>query len=144
MSFICVDANDLRSDNIAVLAKKKGIQISTNGCLSPFTDESWEILAEVIRTTTSLEKLVFNYGDIMTTALQHDRVVDAIAKNLSIKTLDLWQKYVFIEEAKAVAAILKENSTIQIIGHRITSRWTLSSTSTSSDAARARARNNPR
>ena len=114
MSYI--GADDLRRDNLGALLKKKEIQVKADE--SSFTDESWDILAKVIGTTTSLEKLAFS-GDNAVAALQNDKVVDALAKNRTIKTLDLWHAYGGDEGAKAVSAILKKNSTIEAVdlGH---------------------------
>ncbi len=109
-----IGANDLRSENIAVLAKKREILIKGWGSTT-YTDENWDILAEVVRTTTTLEKLFFGATAI---ALQNDKVVEAIAKNRTIKTLDLWRADCGDEGAKAVAAILKENSTIEVVDLR--------------------------
>jgi hypothetical protein len=103
---IMIGANDLRRDNVAKLAKKRVILISG------YTDESWNILAEVIRTTTSLEKLGFE-RKTAAIALQHDKVADALANNRTIKALHLTGAYCGNKGAKAVAAILKENSTIE-------------------------------
>ena len=103
---------DLSRDNIAKLANE--VELRLKGWHSTdYTDKNWDILAEVIRTTTSLEKLVFYHR--FTTALQNDKVVDALAKNRTIKTLDLWKAYCGDEGAKAIAAILKENSTIEVV-----------------------------
>jgi hypothetical protein len=114
-----VVSRDLRRDNVAKLAKKKGILL-WHGNMPAYTDESWNILAEVIRTTTTLEKLMFQRGAPI--ALQHDEVVDALANNRTIKILELWavQRRAVHggyrdEGAKAVAAILKENSTIEVV-----------------------------
>ncbi len=109
-----VDANDLRRDNVALLVKKRDIWISKIDDGSPaYTDENWDILAEVIRKTTTLEKLDFRRKTVI--ALQHDKVFDALTKNRTIKILDLWYAHDGDKGAKAVAAILKENSTIESV-----------------------------
>jgi hypothetical protein len=101
----------LLNDDIA-LVNERGIKISNNGWDSaPYTDESWYILADVIRTTTSLEKLCFEKDAVI--ALQNDEVVEALAKNHTIKTLDLTGAGCGNTGAKAVAAILKENAAIE-------------------------------
>ena len=110
--------SSLKRENIAELAKKRDIWISKIDDGSPaYTDESWAFLAEVVRTTTSLEQLVFQRRT--TTALQNKKVIDALVNDYRIKILDLWKAYCGDEGAKAVAAILKENSTIDFVrlGH---------------------------
>ena len=108
---IYIDADDLRRDNVALLVKKREISI----CRSPvytYTDESWDILAEVIRTTTTLVKLDFPGETAI--ALQNDKVAHALANNRTIKNL-VWcfSSSIGNKEAIAVAAILKQNSTIE-------------------------------
>ena len=76
--------------------------------------ENWNILAGVIWKTTSLEKLVFNGGNTVA-ALQNDRVVSALVNNCTIKELTLREAGCGNEGAKAVASILKENSTIEVV-----------------------------
>ena len=78
---------------------------------APYTDESWYILADVIRTTTSLEKVCFEKDAVI--ALQNRYVVEALANNHTIKTLDLTGAGCGNAWAKAVAAILKENAAIE-------------------------------
>jgi Ran GTPase-activating protein (RanGAP) involved in mRNA processing and transport len=101
------------SGNIAMLAKKRVINIRRWNCPPVCTHENWDILAEVIRTTTSLEELHFDQRT--NTALQNDKVVDAIANNRTIKTLYLWDASVGDEGVKVVAAILKKNSAIESV-----------------------------
>lgn len=114
-----VDSTTLRRDNVAVLVEKRDIWI-TNHNVHPirppsFTDENWNILAEVIGTTSSLEKLVF-IGENAATAMQNDKVVDALAENRTIKTLHLQDAYGSVTRGNrgviALAAILKENTMI--------------------------------
>jgi Ran GTPase-activating protein (RanGAP) involved in mRNA processing and transport len=113
-----VDSTSLRRDNVANLAEKRDISIANRDMHSPaFTDENWNILAEVFGTTPSLEKLAFS-GDNAVAALQNDKVVDALAKNRTIKSLSLWRWTSGSggnKGAKAVATILKENSTIESV-----------------------------
>ncbi len=71
----------------------------------------WNILADVIRTTTSLEKVCFEKDTVI--ALQNRYVVEALANNLTIKTLDLTGAGCGNAGAKAVAAVLKENAAIE-------------------------------
>ena len=110
-----IGSADLRRGKVAKLANEMTIVIKDGfGKHSPtYTDENWDILAEVIRTTASLEKLRFPRGTAI--ALQNDKVIDALAKNRTIKSLNLWQAYGGDTAAKAVAAILKENTTIEMI-----------------------------
>jgi uncharacterized coiled-coil protein SlyX len=109
-----VDGSSLRRDNVAVLAEKTEIRISTIGQAPPaYTDENWDILAEVTRTTTSLKTLSFGKDAVI--ALQNRYVVEALTKNRTIKTLNLRATFDGDEGAKAVAAILKENSTIEVV-----------------------------
>jgi Ran GTPase-activating protein (RanGAP) involved in mRNA processing and transport len=107
-----IDRADLTRDKVAKLAKKRLLVIAR--WPYTYTDENWDVLAEVIRTTTSLEKLVFHQSGTAI-ALQHDKVIDALANNRTIKSLDLWEAFGGDAEAKAVAAILKETSTIEAV-----------------------------
>jgi Ran GTPase-activating protein (RanGAP) involved in mRNA processing and transport len=108
-----ISANALRREKVAELVKQTEIKIRCWD--SPaFTDENWSILAEVIRTTTSLETLSFKFRNAII-ALGSDKVVDALAKNRTIKSLDLRKESVGDEGAKVVAAILKENSAIEFV-----------------------------
>ena len=118
-----VDNTSLRRDNVTEVVEKREIRISNIGqfglSMPPYTDDNWDILAEIIRTTASLEKLEFQSGTAI--ALQNDKVAHALANNRTIKTLTLWQKhwdfaYAYGNKgAKVVAAILKENSTIEVV-----------------------------
>jgi hypothetical protein len=105
-----IGANKLVRDNVAILAREREIGIEGP---TAYTDENLDILAEVIRKTTSLEELVFKKGTGI--AIQHDKVIDALANNRTLKTLNLWASYFGDEGAKTVATILKENSTIQSV-----------------------------
>jgi Ran GTPase-activating protein (RanGAP) involved in mRNA processing and transport len=109
-----IDSTYLRRGNVAVLAEMREIRISNIGQGPPaYTDENWDILAEVIRTTTSLEKLVFEKDAVI--ALQNDKIADALVQNGTIKELNLWAADFGDRRAKAVAAILKKNSTIESV-----------------------------
>jgi Ran GTPase-activating protein (RanGAP) involved in mRNA processing and transport len=82
-------------------------------------------LAEVLRTTTTLQKLAFRQETRI--ALQNDKVVDALAKNRSVKILEINARScsyfdkdqdneaITAALTKALAAVLKENSTIKEI-----------------------------
>ncbi|KAL7458541.1 hypothetical protein ACHAWC_010125, partial [Mediolabrus comicus] len=109
-SIMIIDIADLRREHVAELAKTRVIWIK--GRHSVYTDKHWNILAEVIRTTTSLKTLGFKFRNAII-ALQNDKVIDALAKNVTIKELDLGSISAGNSGAKVVAAILKENSTIQ-------------------------------
>jgi Ran GTPase-activating protein (RanGAP) involved in mRNA processing and transport len=111
-----------------MLAKKRVINIRRWNCPPVCTHENWDILAEVIRTTTSLQKLVFNANTAVVAwprtatgavpILNNDKVVDALSKNSTLKELGLRYASCGNKGAKAVAAILKENSTIKVVDLR--------------------------
>ena len=109
---IFLDKGDsLSREDVPRLAKENEIKIK----LRSFTDDDCEILTEVLRITTTLEVLDFVGNSV--SALQNSKFIEALSKNHTIKLLDMENGTSYgVEGAKAIAAVLKENSTIENIG----------------------------
>ena len=69
------------------LAEEEGIQITQLG--GRYTDEDWEILAEVLQGTTSLNSLQFDNCSVI--ALRNSKFIEALAKNHTLSTYSTWR-----------------------------------------------------
>jgi len=95
---------------VAELAEKKELtcEHSTRAGIT-YTANDWDVLAEVLRTTTTLQKLAFR-GQDTRIALQNDKVVAALAKNRSIKEIELCWNVIDHEGAAWLKDTLKSKS----------------------------------
>jgi len=98
----------LSREDVPRLAKEDEIYLRNS-----ITNEDCEILAEVLQITTTLKALDFDGTSVI--ALQNSKFIEALAKNRTIKLLDLAYCNCSVEGAKGLAAVLKENSTIEKI-----------------------------
>ena len=110
---VLIKSGSLSQADVLRLAKKRRIALKQQYG-SVYTKKDWGILTEVLQKTTSLEKLKLN-ETILGDALQNSNFTAALAKNRTIKTLNLHWALSGDEGARVLAIVLKENSMINNI-----------------------------
>eukprot|EP00985_Skeletonema_marinoi_P000870 scaffold355_cov161-Skeletonema_marinoi.AAC.3 len=92
------------------LAEEEGIQITQLG--GRYTDEDWEILAEVLQGTTSLNSLQFDNCSVIALRNSAKALAAVLIENSTIEDIDLETNHIGNEGTKALAEALKYNNTL--------------------------------